>query len=124
MLVEIHVPVSPAGTGAAYLKFPHPASGFAVVGVAVVARLQAGRCDELRVGITGVGPTAYRAHAVERALAGQPLDAQVVAAAAEHAADGVEANQDIFATAEYRSHLAKVFTKRAIMKAVERAGGA
>lgn len=123
ILTEIRIAVPPAGTGMAYLKFPHPASGFAVVGAAAVLRMRGGRCEQARIGVTGVGPTAYRAEAVERALSRQTLDAQTVASAAEHAADGIEANQDIFATAEYRSHLATVFVRRAVLKAVERAGG-
>jgi len=122
VLTEVRVPSPPPGAGTAYLKFAHPASGFAVVGVAAVLRARAGRCEEVRVGVTGVGPTAYRAAAVERALAGAALDERAIAAAAERAADGVEVNEDLFATAEYRAHLARVFAKRALTAAWQRAG--
>lgn len=122
LLIEVRVPVLAARTGSAYQKFPHPASGFAVAGVAAVVTLDGGgRCERARVGITGVGPTAYRAHATEEALAGTVLDDRAIAAAAEKAADGVEPNDDIFASGEYRRHLAQVYTKRAVHLAVQRA---
>ncbi len=121
ILVEVRIPALAARTGSAYLKFPHPASGFAVVGVAAVVTVDAqGRCSRARIGITGVAATPYRAPAVEALLVGKALDASTVATAAEHAAKGVEANEDIFASAEYRAHLARVYTKRAIHKAAER----
>ncbi|HLA24111.1 MAG TPA: xanthine dehydrogenase family protein subunit M [bacterium] len=123
VLTEVRVPIPPEGTGTAYLKFAHPASGFAVVGVAAWVRRRGGRFEEVRVSLTGVGPTAYRARGVEHALAGQAADEAAIAAASEHAADGVEANEDVFATATYRCHLARVFTKRALRTALERAGG-
>jgi len=72
ILTEIRLPRLPDGTGQAYLKFPHPASGFAVVGVAAVVRVQGTRCEDARVAVTGVGPTPYRATAVERLLVGGP----------------------------------------------------
>jgi carbon-monoxide dehydrogenase medium subunit len=122
VLTEVRLPVVPAGTGTAYLKFAHPASGFAVVGVAAWVRRGGGRLIDVRVGVTGVGPAAYRARGVERALAGQAADDAVIAAAAEQAADGVDVNEDLFANESYRSHLARVFTKRALRAALERAG--
>jgi carbon-monoxide dehydrogenase medium subunit len=122
ILREVRLPIPPAGTGTAYLKFAHPASGFAVVGVAAWVRRRAGRFDEARVALTGVGPTAYRAPGVEHALAGRDTGEAAVAAAAEHAADGIDVNEDVFAGAPYRSHLARVFIRRALRAALERAG--
>lgn len=123
VLVEIRVPATSGRTGQAYLKFPHPASGFAVVGVAaVITRDAGGRCTRARIGITGVGPAAYHPTAVEDQLVGSSLDEKGVAAAAAHAADGVDVNEDLFASAEYRAHLARVFTKRAVLAAAQRAG--
>ncbi len=122
ILRELRVPALAARTGSAYLKFPHPASGFAVVGVAAVITVDAkGKCERVRIGVTGVASIAYRATAVENQLAGKALDAQTIATAAEKAAEAVDVNEDIFASAEYRAHLARVYTKRAIQKAVERA---
>lgn len=122
ILIEVKVPVLPPRTGSAYLKFPHPASGFAVVGVAVVLTLDSkGRCEQARIGVTGVGPFAYRPQRTEDALRGAALDDKTIAAAADKAGDGVDMNEDIFASADYRRHLAQVFTKRAIKAALQRA---
>lgn len=122
ILVEVKVPVLPPRTGSAYLKFPHPASGFAVVGVAAVLTMDSkGRCEQARIGITGVGPFAYRPQRTEDALRGVALDDKTIAAAADKAGDGVDVNEDIFASADYRRHLAQVFTKRAIKAALQRA---
>jgi carbon-monoxide dehydrogenase medium subunit len=122
ILVEIRVPVPPKGTGTAYLKFPHPASGFAVVGVAAWVRPRQGHPAEARVAVTGVGPTAYRAAGVEASLQRGPFDDAAIEAAASRAAEGVEVNEDLFANADYRSHLARVLTRRALRAALARAG--
>ncbi|HYX70301.1 MAG TPA: xanthine dehydrogenase family protein subunit M [Terriglobales bacterium] len=116
ILIEVRVPKTGAA-GTAYKKFHHPASGFAVVGVAAVVRIKAGRIESASVGITGVAERAYRATAVEQALRGQAS----IADAAAHAADGVEALGDHFASSEYRAHLAAVFTRRALEEARARA---
>lgn len=122
ILVEVRVPVPTGRTGGAYVKFPHPASGFAVVGVAAQVTLDGqGRCAAVRIGVTGVGPAAYRPMAVENGLAGGALDEKTVAAAAARAAEGVDVNEDLFASAEYRAHLATVFTRRAVLAAAQRA---
>lgn len=124
LLTEIRLPALPARSGTAYVKYPHPASGYAVVGVAAVLALDAqGRCSDVRVGITGASSKAYRARAVEQALAGQAPTEQNIAAAAERAAEGVEMNSDLFASAEYRAHLTRVFARRALALAAQRAMG-
>jgi len=122
ILREIRIP-KPAGRfGHAYQKVRHPASGFAVVGVAVTLQIGAGgSCESAAVGITGVASKAYRAGAVEQALQGQQLDEQTIAAAAAHATEGVDANSDLYASEDYRRHLAQVYTKRAIQAAAARA---
>jgi carbon-monoxide dehydrogenase medium subunit len=98
---------------------PHPASGFAVVGVAANLSLNAGgSCDRASIGITGVSSKAYRATAVESALRGATLDEGAIANAAAHAADGIDVNGDVFASADYRRHLAVVYTRRAIAAAM------
>jgi len=122
ILTEVRVPFQDARTGTAYLKFAHPASGFAVVGVAAALALNGGSAARVRIGITGVGPAAYRPKAVEQFLVGKPFEAGSVAQAANLAADGVDVNEDLFASSEYRAHLARVFTKRALMLAGERGG--
>jgi len=122
ILTAIRLPALPSRAGDAYLKLHHPASGFAVVGVA--ARLvlgENGSIERAALGITGIGPKSYRAAAVESALAGKSPTTKRLEEASAHAADGVEANSDLYASAEYRSHLARVYTRRAIEKALERA---
>jgi len=122
ILREIRFTIPKGRTGQCYKKFRHPASGFAVVGVAVSLSLDgSGKCQSAGVGITGASPTAYRATGVENALKGSSLDGKSLSAAAAHATDGVDANSDLFASGEYRRHLAEVYTRRALETAVSRA---
>jgi aerobic carbon-monoxide dehydrogenase medium subunit len=121
ILREIRIPVGKGKPAQAYVKVRHPASGFAVVGVAVNLSIDGGKCQAAGIGITGVSPKAYRASQVESALKGNPLDAKTVSAAAAHATDGVEVNSDLYASAEYRRQLATVYTRRAIETAAGRA---
>jgi aerobic carbon-monoxide dehydrogenase medium subunit len=112
LLVEVRVPTT--GKAVAYEKSAQKASGFAIAGVAAVVR-----SDGVRVGITGVAATAYRAAAVEATLAGRPRPARdAIALAAARAADGVVPLEDIHATRDYRAHLARVNARRAIERAV------
>jgi carbon-monoxide dehydrogenase medium subunit len=122
ILRELRINKSNGRTGQAYVKMHHPASGFAVVGVAANLTLDdRGACQRASIGITGVSSKAYRAGAVESALNGSALDEQATANAAAHATDGVDINGDLFASENYRRHLAAVFTRRAIAAASERA---
>ena len=122
ILREIRINKSNGRTGQAYAKMHHPASGFAVVGVAANLTLDGnGGCEKASIGITGVSSKAYRATAVESALIGSKLNDQTTAGAATHAAEGVDVNGDLFASEDYRRHLAQVFTKRAITAAASRA---
>ena len=115
ILREIRITLPQGKLGQAYRKVLQPASGFAVVGVAVSLTLdQKGACQSAGIGITGVASKAYRAKQVEQALAGKAIDQQLAAAAAAHATDGVSANGDLYASADYRRHLAQVYTARAI----------
>lgn len=122
ILREIRIRKPEGRFGQAYQKVPHPASGFAVVGVALNLQLGAnGSCQAASIGITGVATKAYRAREVESALTGHSLDDQTIDAAASHVCDGVDTNSDLYASDEYRCHLAKVHTRRAIRTAVGRA---
>jgi len=125
LLAEIQVEVPPARTGTAYMKVFQKASGFAIVGVA--ARITLGTdgrvCQTLRVGVTGVAAKSFRARSVEQALSGKAIDEAAIAAAAEHASDGVEALSDLHASGEYRLALVRVYTKRALLRALTRAQG-
>ncbi|MBI3998467.1 MAG: xanthine dehydrogenase family protein subunit M [Armatimonadetes bacterium] len=120
LLIEISLPTAQR-VGAAYMKMPNPASGFALAGVAASVALDGdGRCRHVRVGITGVASAAYRARHVEQALLGQEPTDEVLAAASAAAADGVDASADLHASAEYRRHLARVLTRRALAAARDR----
>jgi carbon-monoxide dehydrogenase medium subunit len=125
LLAEIHLDVPPARTGTAYMKVFQKASGFAIVGVAARVTLGAdGRvCQMARVGITGVAAKSFRARGVEQALEGKAVDEAAISAAAEHASEGVDALSDLHASADYRLALARVYTKRALLRALTRAQG-
>lgn len=114
--------VNKNGTRQAYVKMPHPASGFAVVGVAANLLVNgSNECQSASIGITGVSSKAYRASAVEGALNGASLNDDTIQSAAAHATEGEDVNGDLFASADYRRHLAEVYTKRAIEAAIKRA---
>jgi len=114
ILTEVRVPVSGPKMGGAYLKFPHPASRFAVVGVAAVLTVDGGKVTKASIGITGAGTKAVRAKGVEAGLTGKALDAATIQAAADKAPDGVDVQADLQGSEEYKRHLLKVFAKRAI----------
>jgi carbon-monoxide dehydrogenase medium subunit len=121
LLVEVRVPLQPARSGAAYMKFPHPASRFAVVGVAAAVTLDGqGAASKVGVGVTGAGTKAVRAKGVEGAASGKKLDAASIEAAAQKAAEGVDVQADLQGSVEYKSHLCRVFAKRALAAAVSR----
>lgn len=122
ILVQIRFPSSPTHTGMSYMKFPHPASRFAVVGVAVALTVDGkGVCAKVSVGITGAGTMAVRARGVEAALKGKTLDAAAIQAAAEKAAEGVDVQVDLQGSVEYKTHLLKVYCRRALEAALSRA---
>jgi carbon-monoxide dehydrogenase medium subunit len=121
ILTEIHVVLEDEGAGIAYKTMVQPASGYAIVGVAVRLSVKGGKIASARVGITGVASKPYRAAAVESALTGQAPSADLFRQAAQKAAEGVEALNDLHAAAEYRAHLATVQTRRALEEAAGRA---
>ena len=98
-----------------YEKFTRRAEDWAMVGVAAMVKTAPdGSCEDVRVGLTHMASTPLRATAVEEALRGQPLDGERIARAAEQAADGTEPPGDLNATPEYKRHLARVLTRRAL----------
>ena len=122
LLVEIRVPALTPGIGSAYMKFAHPASRFAIVGAAAVITIdKQGTCTKAGVGITGAGTKAVRAKGVEAGLVGKRLDAATIEAAAQKAADGVDVQADLQGSVEYKSHLCRVFARRAIEAAAKKA---
>ena len=117
VITEIRVPAQASGSGSCYLKFPQPASRFAVVGCAAVVGGSGGNCENVRVAFTGVANAAFRDTAVEDTLNGKPADAASIEAAAAKAASDVEILGDAFAGEEYRQHLARVFAAKALSQA-------
>ncbi|MEX2303799.1 MAG: xanthine dehydrogenase family protein subunit M [Bryobacterales bacterium] len=121
ILTEIHVPIEDDGAGVVYKTMVQPASGYAIVGVAVRLSVKGGKIASARVALTGVAAKPYRAAAVESALLGQAPSAELFSQAAQRAAEGVEALSDLHASAEYRAHLAGVQARRALEEAAARA---
>ena len=116
IVVEIIVPVESRGAGVSYQKMHQPASGFAIVGAAARIERSNGGIGLARVGITGLASKAYRATNVESIL----QSTGDVDKAAAVVADGVEANSDLSASADYRRHMARVYTARALRQALAR----
>lgn len=122
ILREIRIKKPTGKFGQAYQKVRHPASGFAVVGVAVSLNLKAdGSCESASIGVTGVGVKGYRAAAAEAALLNTTLDDETASSAASKVCDGIDPNADLYASGDYRCHLAQVHTRRAIAAAREAA---
>ncbi len=104
--------------GSAYLKFTRRAEDWAMVGVcAMVKKAADGSCEDVRIALTNMGSTPLRASAAEAALRGQGLDAGSIASAAEQAAEGTDPPGDLNATPDYKQHLARVLTRRALEEA-------
>jgi len=116
VLTAIRIPKK-EGWGAHYEKFNRVAQAWALVGVAAAVRRENGSIAEARVALTNMGPTPVRAGGVEAALAGGPASAEAIAAAAARAGEGTRPTGDISASAEYRTHLATVLTRRALSAA-------
>jgi carbon-monoxide dehydrogenase medium subunit len=116
VLVAIRVPKR-EGWGTHYEKFNWVAQAWALVGVAAAVRRENGRIAEARVALSNMGSTPLRASSVEEALAGADASASTVASAAALAGAGTSPSSDVSASAEYRTHLATVLTRRAVAAA-------
>jgi carbon-monoxide dehydrogenase medium subunit len=116
LLVEVRIPKK-TGWGARYEKFNRVAQAWSIVGVAAVVRTEGGSIAQARVALTNMGATPVRAVGVEQALIGQQASAETIRAAAEHAAEGTSPTSDGDADADYREHLARVLTGRAVAAA-------
>jgi aerobic carbon-monoxide dehydrogenase medium subunit len=117
---EVSVPVEDQTVGTSYQKMLQPASGFAIVGVAARLRKTAGKIAVARVGVTGLSGKPFRAIAVEKALEGTSATPADLQKAAALVAENVDANSDLHASAEFRKHLARVYTLRALATAWSR----
>ena len=117
IMTGIRVPKLGDGWGYRYEKFHRTAQAWAIVGVAAVARRSNGSVAEARIGLTNMGSVPVRATAAESAAAGADATRSALRAAAEHAADDTEPPSDLHGAADYRRHLAKVLTGRALAAA-------
>lgn len=122
VVTAVRFPAHPAGSGFAYEKFNRRSEDWAMVAVAALVTAEGGVCKSAAVGLTNMASRPLRATAVEQALQGQLLDADHIAQAAGAAADGTEPPEDRTASADYKRHLARVLTRRALTRAAERAG--
>ncbi len=120
ILAQVRVPLPSGRYGGAYEKLPHPASRFAIVGVAAEVFLdKSGAVENSRIAITGLAPKVTRAGYVEQALKGKKADA--IKAAAAKAAEGIELRDDLTGSAAYKANLAAVYCERAVKRAISRA---
>ena len=117
ILTAIRVPKLGPGWGFRYEKFQPTAQAWAIVGVAALARRDNGHVAEARIGLTNMGTVPVRARAAEAAAAGAEASRQALAAAAANADQGTEPPNDLRAAADYRRHLARVLTGRALASA-------
>ncbi|MEP7227978.1 MAG: xanthine dehydrogenase family protein subunit M [Gemmatimonadales bacterium] len=122
LLTEIILPPLPSGAGSIYLSHDHPASGYAIVAVAAVVARKRKTVSHAVAALTGVGEVAFLCRSVEEFLVGSQGEPEAIARVAAQATAGIEVNGDSYAPAEYRRHLAEVMTRRALTKALERAG--
>lgn len=123
LLVAIEVPAKQKGQGSAYVKFTHPASRYAVIGVAAAVTVAGGKCSAAAVAVGGLVARPMRASAVEKALVGQALSADAAAKAAQQVAQDLSGDiiGDLYASAEYRKAVAPIWVKRALTAAADRA---
>ena len=107
ILLQVRVPLPGTRSGSAYEKLPHPASRFAIVGAAAAVTLD--------------GKGAVQRARVEQALQGNSSSPSSLKAAAARAAEGLELRADSIGSADYKAHLAALYTERALRRAVARA---
>jgi carbon-monoxide dehydrogenase medium subunit len=114
ILTGIRVPKLGPGWGYRYEKFHRTAQAWAIVGVAALARRANGHVAEARIGMANMGSVPFRARAAEAAAAGAEASRDALRSAAEHADEGTSPPADLHGAADYRRHLARVLTARAL----------
>jgi carbon-monoxide dehydrogenase medium subunit len=121
LLVEVRLPASPAGAGYAFEEFARRHGDFAIIGIAALVVRDGDRCTGARLASAGAGPVPVRLRAAEAILEREGLSEAAIAAAAARAAELVDPDSDVHASAAYRRHLTRVLTGRALKRACERA---
>lgn len=120
LITSVRLPAPHQNTVMAYEKHAHPASGYAVAGVAVAVTKNGSNVSAANVCVTGATSKATHARAAENALIGRPLSTESIAAAAMVASEGLEINGDHYASEAYRAHLVRVLTRKALERATTR----
>ena len=120
ILVEVRLPAMPEGAGYAFEEFSRRHGDFAIIGIAAMVVRQGERCTTARLATAGAGPVPVRLRAAEEVLERDGLGEAAIAAAALRAAEGVQPDSDLHASADYRRHLTGVLTERALARAIAR----
>jgi carbon-monoxide dehydrogenase medium subunit len=123
MLIEVRLPLMPAKSGWAFEEFSRRHGDFALVGIAAQISVDGEHCTKARLAAAGVAATPLRLDRAEQVLEQGGLDQRSIAEAATRAAEQVEPTSDLHASAQYRRHLTRVLTHRAITRALARARG-
>ncbi len=116
IITAIRIPKTAYNANSVYEKFKQPASRFAIVGIAAAAEMDGNVVKALRIGVTGLAEVAFRPMEVEKELIGKELTEANIDAALGTIANGVSVMGDHYASEKYRTHLAKVYTKRALLR--------
>ena len=123
ILVEVRLPAMAAGAGFAFEEFSRRHGDFAIVGIAAMLVGDGQHCATARLATAGAGPVPMRLRSAEEILERDGLSEAAVEAAARRAAELVEPDSDIHASAAYRRNLTRVLTGRALRRAKARMGG-
>lgn len=115
ILANINIPRPKAGIRFIYRKIRHPASGFAVVGIAVGVRLRQGLVAEISIGVTGAANHAFAGQQASDFLTGKTLSRENIDEAAKLLGETTECLSDRYASAEYRANLIRIETRRALL---------
>jgi CO/xanthine dehydrogenase FAD-binding subunit len=124
ILVEVRLPAMPDGAGFAFEEFSRRHGDFALAGIAAMIVGEGQRCASARLATAGAGPVPIRLSDAEKILERDGLSDAAIAAAAQRAAELVQPDSDIHASADYRRHLVRVLTARAVRRAMTRMGAA
>jgi carbon-monoxide dehydrogenase medium subunit len=120
LIISVTIPIPAAKSGMAYVRIKHPARLTAVCAVAAVVRAERGRIVAARIALGGATDHPTRLEAVEKALLSGPVNGEQGPSEGAISVDGIAFRGDVFASAEYRRHLARVLTGRAIKQALLR----
>ena len=123
MLTEVRLPIQPKGSGWAFEEFSRRHGDFAIVGIAAFLVVEGGRVKKARLATAGAGPIPIRLKAAEQILEAGRLDEKTFQEAGAKAQELVSPDADIHASADYRRHLTKVLTVRALRRAAAKIGG-